>query len=153
MVMRLADEFALHTPFAVLYDEGTEYGASVDDSNSTEVHVFSGRVRVEPLEEEAGVVSTPTIIPSGSATRLNSQGIIPLPLADKKFLRRIPASDLPSVSPVGGLLVNEEFDYEGPILGNVDGGKGWAGPWRGGFKDFGPSQSQGVGELTFIRVL
>lgn len=135
----MAKEFALHTPEAVLFDEGTEYGAYVDPLGATEVHVFEGRVRIEAHEDSRSeTVQAHEILSGGSASRLDVHGSQAVPLANKMFVRRIPASALPRVSSANDLLALENFDYPGPDLGNANGGTGWAKPWQLSINEPGP---------------
>lgn len=138
----MAEEFALHTPHAVLFDEGTEYGAIVEPSRATEVHVFEGRVRVEPVSLSPNAIHTQEVLSSGTASRLDDRGSQVVPLAGDKFVRRIPTSDLPRIPSESDLLTEENFAYPGPDLGNADGGKGWEAPWRLGIEEYGPTKSQ-----------
>lgn len=134
----MAEEFALHTPHAVLFDEGTEYGASVDPARSTEVHVFEGRVRIEPLDSSRSTMPTQEVVASGSASRIDAKGSHSVPLENELFNRRIPVASLPRVPSDHDLLALEAFDYAGPHLGAAEGGNGWTGPWRKGIDNSAP---------------
>ncbi|MEP3481286.1 MAG: FecR domain-containing protein [Fuerstiella sp.] len=141
----MQDEFALHTLNAILFDEGTEYGVSVNSKRkTTEVHVFEGRVRVETIPSKPEINSTAEVVMTGSASRIDSAGTVSVPLAAKRFVREISPTRIPSA--FEQLIAEEEFQYAGPRLGRANGGHGWAGPWRRDVVKFEPSQAEIVAD-------
>ncbi|MFG0289291.1 MAG: hypothetical protein ACF8CQ_14020 [Rhodopirellula sp. JB044] len=135
-----AEEFSLQTPNSVLYDVGTEYGTEVREDGTTEVHVFSGEVRIEPNGEGKGSF-TEQQLSNGQARILDRSGIKVIRPREDKFVRTIPHSLLPTMEPQDELLAYEPFQYETGILGNADGGKGFSTPWRGDLNN--PNKSSG----------
>ncbi|MEL6897253.1 MAG: hypothetical protein AAFP90_14205, partial [Planctomycetota bacterium] len=89
------NEFALKTPNSVLFDVGTVYGASVNDAGVTELHVFSGMVRVE--SPGAGNSSDPLqMVNSGQARRIQGTRSESIAVSQEQFVRRLPKSLFPS---------------------------------------------------------
>lgn len=127
------EEFAMHVPNAKLFDEGTEYGVSVDPkSGAAEVHVFEGRVRIEAAGDPDDVANTNSphgeVVLAGSGNVIDSTSTRSLPLDEDRFVRRIPPSLLPHTAGSTELIAQEDFDYTRTTLSS--GGTGWAGPWR-----------------------
>ena len=58
--------FRIDTPLAPIVDLGTQFGVVVDQGKSLEVHVFSGRIVVEPSSH----VPQPVVVKSGSSLHL-----------------------------------------------------------------------------------
>lgn len=122
------DAFTLRTPFSTIYDEGTEYGVSVDPSGeSEEIHVFDGGVLRESAL--AADVSDPMSVrlAAGEARRFASSGVgEAISLSPSRFIRPdFAASDEPTAP-----LSVETFDYDKGSLVGQEKGAGFLGPWR-----------------------
>lgn len=62
-----ASGFAVSTPSSEVIDIGTEFGVSVDDSDGTEVHVFSGEVVTRARDEDGKAVGEPIFLTTNNA--------------------------------------------------------------------------------------
>lgn len=129
-----AAPFDLHTPTATLVDFGTEYAVSLSPDGE-EVHVFNGEVRRMPNRQENG--GHVEQLMAGQARRYGpapeARGQ-PVPLDERRFIRRLEEADEADGDPAAGLLAYEGFDYkDAGVLRHrrANGGFGWDGPWQG----------------------
>ncbi len=122
------DAFTLRTPFSTIYDEGTEYGVSVDPmSKSEEIHVFDGGVLRESVLDPTISDSMSVRLAAGEAQRFASSGAGEvIPLTPSRFTR----PDFTASDEQKPPLTVESFDYdEGSLIGQEK-GAGFVGPWR-----------------------
>ena len=65
-----ATGFAVHTPWANAIDLGTEFGVEVEEGGPLAIHVFQGKVRMEPTVEGPAAMT----ITAGQSVQLLSRG-------------------------------------------------------------------------------
>src|SRR5262249_18343317 len=126
--------FKLSTPTSVLLDLGTEYAVEVG-TRQEEVHVFSGEV-----QRTAKAAATETqLLTAGEARRYDDSsgaGGEAAALEPTKFVRQLPAAPPDKSQAATALLAYEGFDYadaEALRDETAAGGRGFVGPWGGGF--------------------
>ncbi|MEM6778285.1 MAG: FecR family protein [Planctomycetota bacterium] len=139
-VTELSNGFTLSTPESRIIDEGTQYGVAVGDE-STEVHVFDGRVvwvsatagmdlqsgfqeRIEAGEARSFLRSTP------SKFKLVTLGKL-------QFVRRIEQRIRDSAK--GSLIAYDGFENLVGLVRRGRSGLGWSGGWQAGGRGRGPS--------------
>ena len=66
--------FELHTPTSTLVDQGTEFGVAVDQSGSTQVHVFKGQVDLHYAKSESKELTEKLAMVDGHARRIDTPG-------------------------------------------------------------------------------
>ena len=129
-----AAPFDLHTPTATLVDFGTEYAVDIEPGGE-EIHVFNGEVRRTPKTQESGgpveQLTAGQARHYGPAPEAPGQ---PVPLDERRFVRRLDDVEEAAGDPAAGLLAYEGFDYkdaEAFRRKQANGGLGWDGPWQG----------------------
>jgi hypothetical protein len=134
-----AAPFVLKTPHTTLLDIGTEYGASVPDGETTDVHVFSGEVIVNSLGE-LGSGFKQESLQQGETAKFNRRGLLPATVNDISYVRRIPVSAIRNAGATEQLLAIEDFEYSTPTIAHANGGQGFDGPWRHKVGVYQPSE-------------
>lgn len=122
-----AEGFVLATPESELVDLGTEFAVKVDSNGATELHVLEGEVALRG-EQRGGEV-----IHAGKAVRLDKRAPVSkreVAMDADRFddvVRRAKPRERRDL-----MWVYEGFQHEPAVYaaGDLDGGKGWAGPWR-----------------------
>ncbi|MEX2185546.1 MAG: LamG domain-containing protein [Pirellulales bacterium] len=159
-----ADAFAIQTPSSVVTDHGAEYGLSVDDEGTTELHAFSGSVDVGIRHD---LLSPPKLLSyrGGDAVRIamqNDAAPQPIPLREKAFVRHVqpPQLDFPE-SLVSYWNFDEQGGPAGDMVGRNDGALQGVARTNGlvgrGAIEFGDRHGQmvnvggGDGSFTFTR--
>ena len=130
----LAQEFELITPRANLYDIGTEYGTSVDESGDVEVHVFDGAVRIQVNKNDLAS-DNPVIIQAGAAKQIGQDSNSDIQLAPERFKRE--TSDQPPGAEVtpDEMIAYDSFGASGKLGTDRkpewrNAGIGWNNNWR-----------------------
>ena len=130
----LAEEFELITPRANLYDIGTEYGTSVDETGDVEIHVFDGAVRIQENKNDLAS-SNPVIIQAGAAKQIGEGSSSDIALAPERFKRE--TSDQPPGAEVtlDELIAYDSFGSSGKLGTDSkpewrNAGIGWNDNWR-----------------------
>ncbi len=84
--------FSILTPTANVIDHGTEFAVEVFDDSGSEVHVFEGKVDVQP--KMAPPQSSAVRLITDQATRISSVGKIPqgIDIAQDRYVRTLPES-------------------------------------------------------------
>jgi len=84
-----AEGFVVDTPSVNVIDHGTEFGINVHADKTSEVHVFSGKVDVNPVN--APPDTTGVHLQTDEATRVDGRGVIPqgINVARDQFLRSL----------------------------------------------------------------
>lgn len=106
-------DFTLDTPSAHVVDLGTEFGASVDGAENTDVYVFKGKVRLASLNSSKSSTRSSILLTNGMAARATAEGNLDgqVEVDDKSFSRSIPLP--PSLRELGKLsLVDAVNGYE-----------------------------------------
>ncbi|MFK7777983.1 MAG: hypothetical protein QM501_07630, partial [Gimesia sp.] len=130
-----APEFELITTQAKFFDVGTLYGIKVAENNDTELHVFEGSVRIQPIEESTGNEGKTRIVNEGVAQFIDKNTNKEIALNPDKFKREVPIShkDLKvsreELIASDSFLPKNETDKESHSAWQY-GGTGWKGPWR-----------------------
>lgn len=144
-----APEFELITPQARFYDIGTEYGAKVNKEGGTELHVFHGKVRVQP-EMELMEVSAPLVVNEGKARLIESESgsefSREISLKPDGFKREVPGKPKALTAVRKELLAYDSFHP--PQIADPArfsdwrrSGFGWANHWRN--RDIKPDDAPG----------
>ena len=86
--------FTIKTPTATVTDLGTEFGVEVDESGTTQSHVFRGLVRVQRLADGGKPEETGQLLRENESARVERSGqgrIVVVPAAKSAgFVREIP---------------------------------------------------------------
>ena len=134
-VTELSDGFALSTPEATIFDEGTEYAVSLDDE-ATEVHVFDGTILWEPISSDDATATER--IESGEARRYSrsqpGRGAR-IPFGQRLFVRQIEAAVRDEAGQA--LLAYDGFENLAGRIQRDRSGFGWSGGWQSGRRGLG----------------
>lgn len=129
-VTELSDGFVLSTPEATIIDEGPEYAVSLDDE-ATEVHVFDGAIRWEPISKDN---APPTErIETGEARRYSRSQPghgARIPFGQRHFVRQIEAKVRNEAGQA--LLAYDGFENLAGRIQRDRSGFGWSGGWQSG---------------------
>lgn len=119
--------FLVRTPHMDVVDLGTRFGVDAIEPDASEVHVFSGSVRVDSQGSTGALPDSRTLL-AGAATRVKSgtAGFVPVPINQSRFAFGLPAT--PGTSVVADHF--EAVDPSVPARFVMDGGIGWDGPWQ-----------------------
>jgi len=130
-----APEFELITAEAKFFDVGTLYGIKVIENIGTELHVFEGSVRIQPLDESTQNEDKTQIVNQGVAQFIHKNTSKEIALNSDKFKREVPESpkDLKvsqeELIASDSFLPHQETDRKSTSKWQ-HGGTGWIGPWR-----------------------
>lgn len=122
--------FRVITPSSEIIDLGTEFHVAVDDEGETSLHVLDGEVQAQ---SRAGEETPPKLLGLGEAVVFDAGGRfreIGEQVEQRRFWEQF--SELQS-NARESLWAEESFDYPAgrQPLGQLAGGQGWQGPWRG----------------------
>lgn len=129
-VTELSDGFALTTPEATIFDEGTEYAVSLDDE-ATEVHVFDGAILWEPNTKDDTTATER--IESGEARRYSRSQPghgARIRFGQRLFVRQIEAAVRDEAGQA--LLAYDGFENLAGRIQRDRSGFGWSGGWHSG---------------------
>lgn len=129
-VTELSDGFVLSTPEATIIDEGTEYAVTLDEK-ATEVHVFDGAIRWEPISKD--VAPTTERIETGEARRYSRSQPghgARIPFGQRHFVRQIEAEVRNEAGQA--LLAYDGFENLAGRIQRDRSGFGWSGGWQSG---------------------
>lgn len=134
-VTELSDGFVLSTPEATIIDEGTEYAVTLDEEG-TEVHVFDGAIRWEPISK----VDAPATerIETGEARRYSRSQPwhgARIPFGQRLFVRQIEADVRDQAGQA--LLAYDGFENLAGRIQRDRSGFGWSGGWQSGHRGRG----------------
>ena len=147
-----AEGFILETPERELIDLGTEFAVKVESSGATELHVMEGEVA---LGEDKGYGGGREVVHAGNAVRLDKRAPISkqeVALSAARFdevVRRAQPRERRDL-----MWVYDGFQHEAGVYeaGELDGGKGWAGPWRlRTEEEFGGSRPDTSTEMRIVE--
>ncbi len=126
MVPEEARGFEVGTSRLNVADIGTEFGLMTESEGATEIHVFSGLVNAQLLDERGQKVRT-VELNTAQAARIQplTAMIAPIPARGEEFVRALSVTS----GPHDGLHAYDGFDYPAGPLSEQNGGFGWAGPW------------------------
>ncbi|WP_298867121.1 hypothetical protein [uncultured Gimesia sp.] len=150
-----APEFELVTSQAKFFDVGTLYGIKAAENSGTEIHVFEGSVRIQPLEESSQDEDQIQIVNQGVAQYIDKNINNAIALNPDKFKREVPKS------PKDPKVFQEELIASDSFLPMKEtnnksaskwqhGGTGWIGPWRNW--RLGLQNQTGKGTLKYIKL-
>lgn len=130
-----APEFELITSQAKFFDVGTEYGIKVAEDQGTELHVFEGAVRIQPVDNSSGENSKVQIVNQGIAQYFDNQSSKKIALEPEKFQRNVPKKDIHHIDSREALIAYDGFQFrkksdQNPFTKWQYCGTGWRGPWR-----------------------
>jgi hypothetical protein len=126
MVPEEARGFEVGTSRLNVVDFGTEFGLMTESEGATEIHVFSGPVKAQLLDERGQQVRT-LELDTAQAARIQplTAMIAPIPARGEEFVRALAVTS----GPHDGLYAYDGFDYPAGTLAEQNGGFGWAGAW------------------------
>ncbi|MCH9654091.1 MAG: hypothetical protein K0U86_23345 [Planctomycetes bacterium] len=130
-----APEFELVTSQAKFFDVGTEYGIKVEENLGTELHVFEGSVRIQPIEDSSNVDPNIQIVNEGVAQYIDNKTNKVIALEPDKFQRKVPKKAKDPKASREELIAYDGFHpFRKTDLKSQSkwqhGGTGWVGPWR-----------------------
>jgi hypothetical protein len=129
-VTELSDGFVLSTPEATILDEGTEYAVTLDEE-ATEVHVFDGAIRWEPISKDDAPATER--IETGEARRYSRSQPghgARIPFGQRLFVRQIEAEVRNEAGQA--LLAYDGFENLAGRIQRDRSGFGWSGGWQSG---------------------
>ncbi len=140
-----APEFELITPQARFFDIGTEYGTKVQEDGSTELHVFEGEVRIQPLKGIAADDTEDQILTAGEARHIAQKKYEDIALEPENFKHEVPETTKDMKVVRKELIAYDSFHPEKIIVPEEtsdwrQAGIGWKNIWRQGINDARPAK-------------
>jgi len=130
-----APEFELITPQAKFFDIGTEYGTKVAEDGSTELHVFEGQVRIQPIEGIVKDDPNNLVLNAGEARHIDQKGDAAIVLKPQDFKHEVPGKTKNLKVVREELIAYDSFHPEKIIAPKEtsnwrQAGVGWKNSWR-----------------------